>query len=472
MDAQVVTEPAPDGLKVPRRYWAWTAVLLTVTLAVLDSTIANIALPTISAHFGTSPSTTIWIVNGYQLAIVGALLPFASLGEIYGYRWVQSAGVVVFTLASLACTFATSMEMLIAARVVQGFGAAGMLSVNAALLRYTVPSARFGSAIGLNALVVGAASTLGPTLAGFVLTVASWPWLFAISVPFGLAGAVIGLFSLPDSDRTARRFDWQSALLSAATITLAILTIDAVGHGLDLALVGPMLGLLVVLGTLLVRRALGMADPLVPLDLLRLPVFSMSIGTSIASFMAQTLAFVSLPFLLETTHGFSPHEVGLLMMPWPLALSVVAPVSGRLSDRYSPAVLGGVGLVLLAAGLAALALLPAQPGAADIAWRMALCGIGFGLFQSPNNRVLIGAAPRRRSGAASGMLGTARVMGQTVGAALVAVLMARLGLAGAVWTLALAAALALCAAALSFARLRAFRAEAAAREVKPEELGE
>jgi DHA2 family multidrug resistance protein-like MFS transporter len=214
----------------------------------------------------------------------------------------------------------------------------------------------------------------------------------------------------------------------------------------------------------------------VPLDLLRLPVFSMSIGTSVASFMAHTLAFVSLPFLLQTTHGFSPHEVGLLMMPWPLALAVASPVAGRLSDRHSPAVLGGVGLLLLAAGLAALALLPDQPGAADIAWRMALCGVGFGLFQSPNNRVLIGAAPRRRSGAASGMLGTARLMGQTVGAALVAVLLARFGLAGAVWTLVLAAALALCGASLSFARLGAFRAERqaaeAARRVKPEDLGE
>jgi DHA2 family multidrug resistance protein-like MFS transporter len=412
LDAKVVTAPAPDGLEAPRRYWAWTAVLLTVTLAVLDTTIANIALPTISDHFGTSPAMTIWIVNGYQLAIVAALLPFASLGEIYGYRWVQSTGVVVFTLASLACTFAPSLEMLIAARVVQGFGAAGMMSVNAALLRYTVPSARFGAAIGLNAMVVGAASTLGPTLAGFVLTVASWPWLFAISVPFGVAGAVIGLLSLPDSDRTARRFDWQSALLSAATITLGILTIDAAGHGLGLALIGPMLAVLAVLATLLVRRALGMADPLVPLDLLRLPVFSMSIGTSVASFMAHTLAFVSLPFLLQTTHGFSPHEVGLLMMPWPLALAVASPVAGRLSDRHSPAVLGGVGLLLLAAGLAAL----------------------------------------------------------------VAVLLARFGLAGAVWTLVLAAALALCAASLSFARLGAFRAERqaaeAARRVKPEDLGE
>ncbi len=458
MDARVETAQAADGLEAPRRYWAWTAVLLTITLAVLDSTIANVALPTISADLNTSPAVTIWIVNGYQLAIVVSLLPFASLGEIYGYRRVQFAGVVVFTLGSLACCFAGTLAELTTARVVQGFGASAMMSVNAALLRYTVPSAKFGSAIGLNAIVVAAAATLGPTLAGFVLTFASWPWLFAINVPLGIAGALIGFFSLPDSDRTSRRFDWLSALLCAATIALAILVIDSVGHELPLALVAAEIGALVVLGILLVRRELGTTDPLVPLDLLRLPVFSLSIATSIVSFMAQMLAFVSLPFVLQSTFGFSPHEVGLLMMPWPLALAVSAPVAGRLSDRYSPAILGGIGLVLLAGGLAALALLPEKPAALDIAWRMALCGVGFGMFQSPNNKVLIGAAPRRRSGAASGMLSTARLAGQTVGAAFVGLMMAQIGIAGATLALAVASGLALLAAVVSLSRLGAFKA--------------
>lgn len=458
MDAKVETAPAADGLEAPRRYWAWAAILLTVTLAVLDSTIANVALPTISAQFGTSPSATIWVVNGYQLAIVVSLLPFASLGEILGYRRIQSAGVVVFTLASLACTFADSFAMLTAARVVQGFGAAAMLSVNPALLRYTFPSRQFGSAVGMNALAIAAAATLGPTLAGFVLTWASWPWLFAINVPFGIAGAIIGWFSLPESDRSARRFDWVSALLCAATIALLILGIDSFGQNLPAGLIAAEFAALLVAGTLLVRRALGVADPLVPLDLLKLPVFSLSIATSVASFMAQMLAFVSLPFLLQSTFGFQPHEVGLLMMPWPLALAVSAPISGRMSDRFSPAILGGAGLLLLAVGLGSLALLPADPHYADIAWRMALCGVGFGMFQSPNNKVLIGAAPRRRSGAAGGMLGTARLMGQTLGAAVVGLMMAQAGMAGATLSLAVASGLALLAAAVSMSRLRVLRA--------------
>jgi DHA2 family multidrug resistance protein-like MFS transporter len=464
LDARIDNAPAADGLDAPRRYWAWTAIILAIVLSVLDGTIANVALPTIAADFHASPAVSIWIVNGYQLAIVIALLPLASLGEIYGYRRIQTAGVIVFTLASAACAFADSLPALTAARIVQGLGAAGMMSVNAAILRYTIPARKFGSAIGINAFVVAVSATVGPTLAGFILTWASWPWLFLINLPLGVAAAVIGWFSLPESDHADRRFDWLSALLSAATIGLAVLVIDSLGHSLPAGWIAAQAVALVVIGVLLVRRELGMADPLLPLDLLKLPVFSMSVGASVTSFVAQMLAFVSLPFMLQSSFGFEPRDVGLLMMPWPLALAVTAPIAGRLSDRYSPAILGGAGLVLLALGLALLALLPDKPSAPDIAWRMVLCGIGFGLFQTPNNRTLIGAAPRRRSGAASGMLGTARLSGQTIGAALVALLLAQAGIAGATLALGVASAFAFVAAIVSIARLGAFRkAEAADR---------
>ena len=206
---------------------------------------------------------------------------------------------------------------------------------------------------------------------------------------------------------------------------------------------------------------------MLPLDLLKLPVFSLSIGTSIASFVAQMLAFVSLPFTFQTVMGFSPVQVGLLMMPWPLAVAVTAPLAGKMSDRTSPAILGGVGLAVLSAGLTLLALLPAHPLVLDIAWRMALCGVGFGLFQTPNNRTLVSSAPKARSGAASGMLGTARLTGQTTGAALVALLMGRIGIAGAGWALWLGAGFALLAAVISMLRLGAFRkAERAARDAE------
>ncbi|MEQ9332955.1 MFS transporter [Thalassobaculum sp.] len=448
---------SPDGLDLPRRRWAWATIIVGIALAVLDSSMTNVALPTIAGHFAASPAVSIWIVNGYQLAIVATLLPFASLGEIYGYRRVYLAGVSLFAVAALGCALAGSLAELTAARIVQGLGAGGLMSVNAALLRYIVPKDRFGAAIGVNALVVAAAATVGPTLGGFVLAVADWPWLYAMHLPVGAAVVAMGWFSLPDSDRAGRRFDLRSAVLSAAAIGLVVTTLDSIGHGLGWPLVAVQAVGCGICWVLLVRRELRVPEPLLPLDLLAKPIFSLSIATAMASFVAQVLAFVSLPFTFQRIHGFPPLEVGLLMMPWPLAIAVVAPFAGRLSDRWSPAIIVGAGLAMLAAGLAALALLPDDPGQYDIAWRMALCGAGFGLFQAPNNRTLITAAPRARSGAASGMLGTARLSGQAVGAALVALLLGRLGIEGATWALVLGAGFAALAATVSLMRLKHFR---------------
>lgn len=445
---------APDGLDQPRRRWAWATILIGITLAVLDSSMINVALPTIAGHFEASPAVSIWIVNGYQLAIVMALLPLASLGEIVGYRRVYLAGVTLFVVAAIACALAGSLLELTIARIVQGFGAAGLMGVNAALLRYTVPKARFGAAIGINAMVVASAATIGPTVGGFILAVADWPWLFAIHLPLGAIVLAMGWRSLPDSDRAGRRFDVVSALLSAASIGLVVTTIDSIGHGLAWSLVAVQAAGCAVTSVLLVRRALRAAEPLLPLDLLAKPVFSLSIATSMASFTAQVLAFVSLPFTFQSIHGFTPLQVGLLMMPWPLAIAVVAPFAGRLSDRHSPAVIVAAGMAVLATGMAALALLPADPTPLDIGWRMMLCGAGFGLFQAPNNRTLITAAPRARSGAAGGMLGTARLTGQAVGAALVALLLGRLGIDGATWALVLGSGFATLAAAVSLLRLK------------------
>ncbi len=444
---------APDGLPKPRIYWAWATLMVGLTLAVIDGTIANVALPTIAADFSTAPAASIWIVNGYQLAIVVTMLPLAALGEIHGYRRIYLGGVVVFTLASVACVLSRSLEMLTLARIVQGLGAAGLMSVNAALLRYTVPHARFGTAIGLNALFVALSSTIGPTLAGIMLSSLSWPWLFVINIPLGIAAIAMGLRSLPENEGSARPFDTLSALLSALAIGLLVTSIDSAGNRIGTGIVALQAGACIVSAVLLTRRSLRMKDPLLPLDLLRIPVFTLSICTSIISFLAQLMAFISLPFLFQNVFGFPPIKVGFLMMPWPIALALVAPISGKLSDQHSPVILGLIGLLIFAAGLALIGMLPQNPTVADICWRMAVCGVGFGLFQPPNNRMMISSTPRARSGAASGMLGTARLLGQSLGAALVAFLLSQWGVEGIPHILVIAAGFALFASLISLSRL-------------------
>ena len=444
---------AEDGLALPRRYYAIIVVALGLTLSVLDGAIANVALPTIARHLNASAAASIWIVNAYQLTVTISLLPFASLGDRIGYRRVYLAGLALFTLASFGCALSTSLPTLALARMVQGFGAAGVMSVNTALVRHIYPRRYLGRGVAINAMVVAIASAVGPTIASGVLAIASWPWLFAINVPIGIAAFAGGLRALPLNAPHRAPYDYLSAVMNAVVFGLVIFAVDGLGHGERRALVVAELLAAIVIGWFFVRRQLTQPAPLLPVDLLRIPVFSLSVVTSVCSFCAQMLAFVSLPFLLQVTLGLSQVQTGLLMTPWPLVIVGAAPLSGVLSDRYSAGMLGGIGLLLLAAGLLSLATLGANPTTFDIVWRMALCGAGFGTFQSPNNRQMLSSAPRERSGGASGMLGTARLTGQTLGAALVALIFGVMPQHGPTVALYVAAAFALVAAIVSMMRL-------------------
>jgi DHA2 family multidrug resistance protein-like MFS transporter len=419
--AQTSAEAEP-GLPLPQRYHAIVVVALGITLAVLDSAIANVALPTIARNLHASAASSIWIVNAYQLAVTISLLPLASLGDRIGYRRVYLCGLALFTLASLGCALATSLQALAAARMVQGLGGAGIMSVNTALVRIIYPRSKLGRGVAINAMVVAIASALGPTIASGVLSIAPWPWLFAINVPIGIAACAFGLRVLPFNDVHPARYDYWSAVLNALVFGLLIFAVDGLGHGeRGIWVTAEFVGAAAI-GWYFVRRQLNQSAPLLPVDLLAIPVFALSVATSVGSFCAQTLAFVALPFLMQDTFGLSQVQTGLLMTPWPLVIVAAAPLAGRLSDRYPAGILGGIGLAFFTLGLLLLAMLGTHPTTFDIVWRMALCGLGFGTFQSPNNRQMISSAPRNRAGGASGMLGTARLTGQTLGAALVALI--------------------------------------------------
>lgn len=459
------SQPLPsiqdDGLPVPRRYWAIVAILLAICMSVLDSTIANIALPSIARSFRITHAASVWVINAYQLAILVALLPLSSLGEVVGYRRVSQTGLAVFTLASLGCAFAPSLAILSVARVVQGLGAAGIMSVNAALVRYTYPQRMLGRAIGINAFVIALSAAVGPTVAAAVLAVAQWRWLFAINVPIGIVAIAIALGALPASERVPRHVSYVSTALNAGAFVLLIGGLQTFAHEQTMLIAVAQIVAGCVLAYALVRNELGSPAPLLPLDLLRIRLFRLSVVTSVCSFIAQMAALVALPFEIERL-GRTPVETGLLMAPWSVAVALTAPLAGRLADRHHPGILGGVGLLTLAAGLLLLATMPQPVTAWDFIWRMAVCGAGFGLFQSPNNRAMLAAAPRARSGAAGGMLSTARLLGQTVGAAGVAVLFRSYAQRGSQMALYIAAGFAIAAALVSLRRLNEQRSSAPA----------
>jgi MFS transporter, DHA2 family, multidrug resistance protein len=449
--APAATAP-PDGLPVPRRYWAIVAIILAITMTVLDSTIVNVALPTLARDFHTTDAASIWVVNAYQVAILIALLPLASLGEIVGYRRISQYGLALFTVASLACALAPTLTTLSIARVIQGLGAAGVMSVNSALVRFTYPHRMLGRAIGINAFAVAIAAAIGPTIASAILAVASWRWLFAINVPIGTFTIVLALYTFPETERSPRALNYAGVALQAGTFSLLVCGMQSLAQDLV-----PTLGLVeiaagAVLAVMLVRHEIERPAPLIPFDLLRNRLFLLSVATSICSFMAQIVGLVSLPFEIQRV-GHSAAMTGLLMTPWPVGVAIGAPIAGRLADRYPAGILGSLGLLTMAAGLTLLALFPAQGSPVDLIWRMALCGLGFGFFQAPNNRTLIASAPRERTGAAGGMLATARLLGQTVGAAGVAILFNAFPTKGSNLALGVAAGIAVAAALVSVSRL-------------------
>ena len=447
-----IADSDAEGLPAPRRQIAVAVLLLTLVLVVLDGAIANIALPSIAASLHASPGDAVWVVSSYQLAVLVMLLPCGVIGEMVGPRRVFLAGVALFTLSSAACAFSGSLPALVAARFVQGLGGGAIMALGIMNLRFSVPQRLLGTIIGINAMTIAIASAAGPGIAGAILAVASWHWLFAVNIPLGMVVLASGS-ALAGTKGVARRLDVRA--LAANTLMFLLFF-----FGADRVAEAPAQGALLIAGSVaclfgLLRIERRSAAPLVPTDLFAAPAFRFSVAASVCCFTGQMLGLVALPFYLQHRLGMSPTEAGLYMMPWPAAVAVIAPISGRLANRVKTAWLCGAGGALLAVGLAAIGLMPTDPHGAIFVIGTVFAGLGFGLFQTPNNRILLLSAPKARSGGAGAMQGTARLTGQTLGAIAMALIFGVVPLASAPEVaLVLAAAFAGLAAVVSLGRMR------------------
>lgn len=410
------------------QYIAIVSVLLVLAMTVLDGTVVNVALPILAKEFQISDSSAIWIVTVYQLIITMLLLPVSSLGDIYSYRRNYIIGIIVFTLGSGMCGLSPNFETIIVARTVQGVGAAMVMAVNVALVRLIYPPRYLGRGLAVNTMVIAIASAAGPSLAGFILSVTSWHWLFLINIPLGIAAFLMAYRYLPPNPARDHKikFDLVGAVANVIVFGSLFYSLGNFARGGDRLTNILLLVCGVVVGIFYIRHLRGHEDPMFPIDLLHSKLYSLSIFTYTSSFVAQNIAMIALPFLFLNGFGFSELTTGLLMTPWPLATMIVSPFAARYIERHNAGATAAFGMLVYAAGLLLLLTIPEGSSVSelDIAWRMALCGLGFGIFQTPNATVMITATPVNRSGAAGGFQSTARIGGQTFGATVVTLIFA------------------------------------------------
>lgn len=406
-----------DGIPAPRRYWAAMTLLVSIGLTVLDASMSNVALPTIALEMGVSASSVVWVLNAFSLTLLVLLLPMSSIGERIGYKRLLKYGLTLFVLAAVGSALSQTLPVLILFRVLQGVGAAAVMCLFGALVRQIYPINMMAKGIGINAMMVGLTSALGPTLGALILSVTSWHWIFAFNLPLSLL-AFYGLKYLPDHVPTQHKFDWIAAVLTIIAIGLLVIGInDLVVHPTE-SLLAILIGLST--GVVLIRRSIAQTAPLVPVDLFRISSIRFAVAASACTFAAQMSTFVALPFYFQQTMGRSLISVGFLMMGWPAGAAIMAGLAGFFTDRYPVSVLCGLGALTMGLGVGFVVFAPSS--LSDVWFLLALfcSGCGFGFFQTPNNRVLIVAAPRHRAAALGGLQATTRVLGQTFGAAVVA----------------------------------------------------
>lgn len=395
------------------------ALSLTIMMAVSAGVLVHIALPVIAQAIGVSAAESIWIVNAYQIGTVVTLLAASAAGETWGYKRVYLIGLVIMIVTAIAASTSDGLGTVSFWRGLQGMGAAAIMAVNSALLRYIYPPEQLGRGLSYNAMVVAVTSGATPAAAGAIMAVADWQWLFLINVPVGIAALIISWRVLPSPAAVAgRKMDFSAALLNAMMFGSLFLSLLGYMNGQDTYATIAGLAVAVLSAVILYHRSRGQDAPLVPFDLLRIELLRRSYAASFFCFVAQTMAFIALPFALHHALSLDSFETGMVMTPWPVALAIGAFFAGRAVEKVSPIALGSIGLILVALSLAGLGFAITYSREA-VMLAMFICGAGLGLFSTPNNRTMLMGAPMARSGAAAGTIATVRLAGQTSGALLV-----------------------------------------------------
>lgn len=424
--AQIHSETTPV-IDYSRKWLVLSAVAMGIFLATIDGSIVNVALPTLSAALGADFATVQWVVLSYLLTITTLLAVVGRLADMYGRKRLYNSGFVVFTVGSLLCGLSPSVGWLIGFRVLQGIGAALILALGLALVTEAFPPQERGRALGIAGSIVSIGIVTGPTLGGVIIENLSWHWIFFVNVPIGILGTYLVWRNIPATRPPGgQAFDFGGAAtlcLGLLGILLGLTTGQQEGFTSPQALALFVFGIFFLLALLYIQRR--HPQPIIDPVLFRNRLFTVNLVTGLLVFVGLGSG-VLIPFYLETVLGYSVQQVGLLLAVVPIALGIVSPISGVLSDRVGSRPISVLGLAVTLLGYLALSTLSTETTAVGFMLRYVLVGVGVGLFQSPNNSAMMGTAPRERLGVASGLLAMTRNLGQTVGIAVLGALWAAL----------------------------------------------
>lgn len=403
-------------------YYRWlifSVAVMGTFMAVVDSSIVNVALPVVAANLGVELAVVQWVVSAYLLVITVLLPLFGKIGDLYGRRRVFLVGFIIFTIGSLLCGLSHGIWSLVGSRVVQAVGASMLMANAQAIVGTAFPGKERGRALGMIGSVVALASMVGPSLGGILVGAFNWQSIFYINLPIGLGAYLMGYFILPmEEEYQSAPFDVLGAILFAVGMTgLLILLLKGQEWGWGSYFVtGISVITIVFLGSFIWYEG-QIKHPMIDLSLFRCWPFFAGNVAGLLSFMALFSNAILMPFYLHSILLFSPTEIGLAITPFPLLMAVIAPISGYLSERINPALLASGGLGIMMAGLFYLSTLDAQSIIWHVVIGQGIMGLGHGMFQSPNNNSVLSSLPKEKMGLASGMLALMRNVGMVSGTA-------------------------------------------------------
>ena len=397
-----------------------------VFLATIDGSIVNISLPTLVSSFQTDFALVQWVVLAYLLTVTTLMLGIGRLADIYGKKPIYTAGFIVFTTGSVLCGLSPTIYTLIGFRIVQGIGAAMIMALGMAITTEAFPPSERGRALGISGTIVSVGIAVGPTLGGLIVKNLSWHWIFFVNLPIGIIGTWMVIRYVPAfKPAGGQRFDYWGALtlcISLLSLLVALTLGQRVGFGDQTVLL--LAGMFIVFLATFILIELRTEQPMLDLRLFRNSLFSVSLTTGFIIFICLSGTLILMPFYIQNVLGYDPQQTGLLMATVPVALGIIAPISGNLSDRFGSRPITVAGLIVLTIGFLAVSSLDAETTTLGYVLRFLPVGLGMGMFQSPNNSAIMGAAPRDRLGIASGMLAVTRTLGQTTGIAVLGALWA------------------------------------------------